>query len=506
MANLGNAYSAANVLGGETAPRRAANASANAALRISVPTEVESAGGAGAAALGIRAPNPFNTPVVGSPLSTPGAENENLIRFNGVKPLTGFNASPAPTPVSRVSSTLSRMNQRNLNSLGLSANNNAYYKAHKSEVNAIYNNTSNPFAPTSLKEAINSSRKAGLKAVESQRKLEEEQARLNAEKAKLDAELEGLKDTLFQGKDYNVYNTVPITFKGDGFGYSAGFGYNFKKGKQYANFVSGFPYKYYRVYGESCDNATKKVIALRKQIEDTKEAVKRNLATKKLNRNTRLRLAKEQQAAIKEKFAQEKAAARAAANAAKKSLAAKLQQEKNASLAMMEAQRLTARARQNVSVSKEAMNLAQQREFDLLKRNVAQRLKNENDPIYGAYSRAGLRSFDELPQNFQNQQYAKLRRSPAFATRVARSARLPLSVLRQYNKARFGLGVGRTNRNKTLRATKGATVGAPAFAKGVKNATLKNTRPWYQKMFSRKPAPSVVSPTLGNAYTAMNTA
>jgi hypothetical protein len=151
------------------------------------------------------------------------------------------------------------------------------------------------------------------------------------------------------------------------------------------------------------------------------------------------------------------------------------------------------------------MELAQAREFEMLKRDVAQRLRNQEDPIYGAYSRAGLRSFDELPQNFQNQQFARLRRSPAFSTRVARSARLPLSVLRQYNRARYGLGIGRTARNKTLRATKGATVAAPAFAQGAKNATVKNTRPWYQRMFSRKPAPASGA-TLGNAYAAMNSA
>jgi hypothetical protein len=478
MASLGNAYSATNVLGGN-----------EAALRIRAPIT--------------PAPNPFNTPVAasatsGSPVPTPATENAgsaNLLGLGSAGPSKPVNAALAGT----------------FNVMNLSANNQAYYNKHKNSINAyIANSKSGPF-PATLKNAIAHAKRENEKAIEAQRKLSEEQARLNAEKAKLDAELEGLKDTLFQGKDYNVYNTIPITFKGDGFGYSAGFGYNFKKEKQYANFVSGFPYKYYRVYGESCDNATKKVIALRRQIEDTKEAVKRNLATKKLNRNTRLRLATQQQAAIKEKFAQEKAAARAFANAAKKSLAAKLQQEKNASLAMMEAQRLTARARQNVSVSKEAMNLAQQREFDLLKRNVAERLKNQNDPIYGAYSRAGLRSFDELPQNFQDKQFAKLRRSPAFATRVARSARLPLSVLRQYNKARYGLGIGRTSRNKTLRATKGATLGAPAFAQGfqnatAKNTTVKNTRPWYKRMFSRKPAPTVVSPTLGNAYAAMNSA
>jgi len=485
MANLGNAYSAASVLGGNETPiLRAANAS-TASLRVRTPND---AGGAGAAAL--SAPNPFNTPVVGSPLSTPGAENTNLLGLGSLGPSKPVNAGMS----------------RAFNSLNLSANNKNYYNKHKNSINAyISNSQSGPF-PATLKNAIAHAKRENERAIEAQRKLTEEQARLNAEKAKLDVELQGLKGTLFQGKDYNVYDTIPITFKGDGLGYTAGFGYNFKKGSHYANFVSGFPYKYYRVYGECCDNITKKVTALRKQIEDTKEAVKRNLATKKLNRNTRLRLAKQQQNNIKEKFAQEKKAARAAAEAAKKTMQAKLDQEKNAALGMMEAKRLTARARQNVSVSKEAMNLAQAREYNLLKQNVAERLKNPNDKFYGSYSRAGLRSFNELPQNFQNEQFARLRRSPAFSTRVARSARLPLSVLRQYNKARFGLGIGRTNRNKTLRATKGATLGAPAFAKGTKNATLKNARPWYQRMFSRKPAPSVVSPTFGTAYSSMNKA
>jgi hypothetical protein len=468
-------------------------------------------------ALRIRAPSAGNTAsVTGSSVSSPGAESP-LALTNANRPLLLTNAPRNESgkailgnsanllglntlPASRNNGTARIFNRESL-----SANNRNYYNSHKGNVNGRMNNKANPFAAKTLKEAINATRSAEEKAALKTWKLDEEKIRLDEEKAKLDAELEGLKGTLFQGKDYNVYNTVPITFKGDGFGYTAGFGYNFKKGSQYSNFVSGFPYKYYRVYGESCDNATKKVLALRKQIQNTKDAVKRDLATKKLNAKTKLNLQKKIQNNIKEKFAQEKAAARAAVNAAKKSLAAKYQQEKNAALAMMEAKRLTSRARQNVSVSKEAMELAQAREFEMLKRDVAQRLRNQEDPIYGAYSRAGLRSFDELPQNFQNQQFARLRRSPAFSTRVARSARLPLSVLRQYNRARYGLGIGRTARNKTLRATKGATVAAPAFAQGAKNATVKNTRPWYQRMFSRKPAPASGA-TLGNAYAAMNSA
>jgi hypothetical protein len=451
-------------------------------------------------ALRIRAPNTGNTAsVTGSTVSSPGAESPLAI-MNANRPLLLTNA---PRNASG-KAILGNGTNANLNRTSLSANNRNYYNAHKANINSLINRTKNgPFGKMSLKKAINATLNAEQQAAKKKWQLEEERAKLNAE-------LEGLKDTLFQGKDYNVYDTIPITFKGDGFGYTAGFGYNFKKDSQHANFVSGFPYKYYRVYGKSLDNVTKKVMSLRKQIENTKEAVKRNLATKKLNTATRRRLAEEQQKAIKEQFAQEKAAARAAAEAAKKSLAAKLQQEKNAALSMMEAQRLTSRARQNVSVSKEAMELAQAREFEMLKRDVAQRLRNQEDPIYGAYSRAGLRSFNELPQNFQNQQFARLRRSPAFSTRVARASRLPLSVLRQYNKARYGLGIGRTARNKTLRATKGATLGAPAFAQGVKNATVKNTRPWYQRMFSRKPAASATASasgaTLGNAYAAMNSA
>jgi hypothetical protein len=532
---------AAQVLGGNTTP-----------LSIRVPAA--------------PAPNPFNTPVaspVASPVSTPGAESPRLLtnanRNNQGKPilgpkapatsgrvaalenaprpllltnanrnnqgrpilgpkapatsgnvamgnLLGLNQPVAPVP-SAVTRPLSRQNMRNLEEVTLNAINHQYYKNHKAEVNALYNNTSSPFPLKSLKAAINASRKVAEQTARKSWKLEEEQARLNAEKAKMDAELERLKSLMTEGRDYNVYNTIPITFKGDGLGYSAGFGYNFTKGSQYGNFVSGFPLKYYRVYGQSFDNATKKVIALRKQMQNTKDAVKRDLQTKKLNKATRISLQKEQAKHDKEKFAQDRGEARAAAKAAKNSYAAKLQQEKNAALGLMEATRMTTRAAQNVAVSTKAMNKAQIAAYELLKENINRRLQDPNDPLTISYAKEGYRSFNDLPQNVKDREFARLRRSPGFTMRLARATRLPLSVLRQYNKVRYGLGVGRTKANKTLRATKGSTLGAPAFAQGARNATAKNTRPWYQRMFSRKPAPVVSpSPTLGNAYAAMNTA
>ena len=338
-------------------------------------------------------------------------------------------------------------------------------------------NALNPFSTHTVNEAAANLARENARAAE--------QAKIAA------AEANRLAKALIKDRNYNVRNIIPIDFKGDGIGFTAGYGYSFKKNKGFGNFVKGFPLKYYRVYGNSMNNITQKIIRLRKEIDDAAQALK----------NAKER-AKAQQAEIKARFAQERAEARAAAKAAKNSRNALIQQERNAALSMMEAKRLTSRARVNVSVSKEAMNLAQAREFDLLKRNIAQKLQDPTDPVYGAYSRAGLRSFNELPENFRNEQLRRIRRSPAFANRVRKTARLPLSVLRQYNKARYAMGIGRTNRNKTIRATKGFTLGAPAFAKGTKNATAKNNRGFFGRLFGAKPKPTT---TLGNAYSAMNT-
>lgn len=406
------------------------------------------------------APNPFNTPapVTGSPLPSPGA---NVL-----------------TPMSRT--------KTNLENIFLSENNRKFYNSHKKNVNALIANKMNPFAPKTLKNAVASVRSAQTRANE-KRKQEEAAA------AKLKSEMNALQGSLMRGVDYNVYDVIPLTFKGDGLGYTAGFGYNFKKGSHYANYAAGFPLKYYRVYGECCDNITKKINRLRQQVENTKKAIK----------NERERRDQVQRD-FKEKVAQDKATAREEARLAKESYNRKLQQEKNAALGEMEAERLTSRARGNLSMSKEVFDLAQAREFELLKRDITTRLKDTQDPIYGAYSRAGIKSFDQLPQKFQDKLFANLRRSPSFKNRISKASRLPMSVLRQYNKARYALGVGRSNRNKTLRASGPKGLGAPAFQKGVKNATAKNSRSFMNRLLGRKPKPAAGSPTLGNAYSAMN--
>ncbi len=354
--------------------------------------------------------------------------------------------------------------------------NNTFSKAMNSVNARVAANALNPFSTHTANEAAAN--------------LARENARAAAQAKAAANEANRLAKALLQDRDYDVYKIIPIDFKGDGIGYTAGYGYSFKKNKGFGNFVKGFPLKYYRVYGNSMNNITQKIIRLRKEIDDAAKALK----------NAKER-AKAQQADIKARFAQERAAARAEAKAAKNSQNALLQQERNAALSMMEAKRLTSRARVNVSVSKEALNLAQKREFDMLKANVARRLADPDDPIYGAYSRAGLRSFNDLPENFRNEQLRRIRRSPAFINRVRKTARLPLSVLRQYNKARYAMGIGRTNRNKTIRATRGFTRAAPAFAKGVQNATAKNTRGFFGRLFGTKPKPTT---TLGNAYSAMN--
>ncbi len=74
----------------------------------------------------------------------------------------------------------------------------------------------------------------------------------------------------------NVSSIIPINFKGDGLGRTAGYGYKFNKGKTFGNFAHGFPFKYYRVYGNSTNNVTQKVKNVQKMlknIQNAKEAV-----------------------------------------------------------------------------------------------------------------------------------------------------------------------------------------------------------------------------------------
>lgn len=404
--------------------------------------------------------------------------------FNSPKPLSiGIPNSSAYSPPGTPGAATPGLanNATELEALGLPQNYRNFFESRKQNVIKYRNNTKEgPFGAASVKNAINHLRKQNAKAASEAKAVSNEAARLEA--------------ALIKDRNYDVRSIIPIDFKGDGIGYTAGFGYNLKKERGFGNFVKGFPLKYYRVYGNSMNNITKKIVRLRKDIDDAAKALV----------NAREK-AKAQQADLKSKFAQNQATARAALAAEKATRNALLQQERNAALGMMQAKRVTTRSLVNARSSSEAMNLAQKQVFDLLKADITKRLQNPNDPVYGSYANAGINSFDKLDPDFKDELLRKARRSPAFMNRVRKTARLPLSALRQYNKAKYALGFGRTARNKTLRSK--PLTGSKAFQQGFntasKNGTKKNTRSFMNRLFRRKPKNNT-NQRVGNAYAAMN--
>ena len=69
-----------------------------------------------------------------------------------------------------------------------------------------------------------------------------------------------------QEEGLEISDIIPIDFKGDGLGRSAGFGYRFNKKKAYGNFAHGFPFKYYRVFGDTTNNALQGVKYIQGQL------------------------------------------------------------------------------------------------------------------------------------------------------------------------------------------------------------------------------------------------
>jgi hypothetical protein len=98
----------------------------------------------------------------------------------------------------------------------------------------------------------------------------------NSTEAQRKAARNAAKKAIKEYADMNVSGIIPINFKGDGLGRTAGYGYKFNKGKTFGNFAHGFPFKYYRVYGNSTNNVTQKVKDVQKMlknIQNAKEAV-----------------------------------------------------------------------------------------------------------------------------------------------------------------------------------------------------------------------------------------
>ena len=98
----------------------------------------------------------------------------------------------------------------------------------------------------------------------------------NSSEAERKAARNAAKKAIKDYADMNVSSIIPINFKGDGLGRTAGYGYKFNKGKTFGNFAHGFPFKYYRVYGNGTNNVTqrvKNVQKMLKNIQDAKEAV-----------------------------------------------------------------------------------------------------------------------------------------------------------------------------------------------------------------------------------------
>lgn len=238
------------------------------------------------------------------------------------------------------------------------------------------------------------------------------------------------RKAMMRGKNFDRYNVVPLTFKGDGIGYSAGFGYNLNKGRSFGNFAKGFPKKYYRVYGNSLNNITQKVAKLRKNLDDTTVLAKTELEARKMEINKK-----------KEELAKKAAADRKLKETIVETERALKQQERNAALAMMELERLESRVANNVGTSRESLESASRALILDFRRNIDAKLKNpEPGSRFEQLALAGKNSYSKLDQKTREALEKRFKLSPSFTARLRKGTRLSNTTARRLNRARYAVG------------------------------------------------------------------
>lgn len=239
-----------------------------------------------------------------------------------------------------------------------------------------------------------------------------------------------INSAMMRGKNFNRYNVIPLTFKGDGLGYSAGYGYNLNKGRSFGNFAKGFPTKYYRVYGNSLNNITQKVAKLRKNLDDTTALAKNELEARRMEMSKK-----------KEELARKAAADRKLKETIAETERALKQQERNAALAMMELERLESRVQTNVGTSAESLESASRALILDFRRQIDAKLKNpERGSRWEQLAMAGKTRYANLDQKTRDSLEARFKLSPSFRNRIRKSTRLSNTTARRLNKARYALG------------------------------------------------------------------
>lgn len=279
------------------------------------------------------------------------------------------------------------------------------------------------------------------------------------------------KNALMRGKNFNRYNVIPLSFKGDGIGYTAGFGYNLNKGRSYGNFAKGFPLKYYRVYGNSLNNVTQKVARLRQDLDDTIKTAKNEMEAR------RMEIARK-----KEELAKKAAADRKLKNTIAETERALKQQERNAALAMMEIERLESRVQENVGTSAESLESASRALILDFRRSIEAKLRNpEPGSGWEKLALAGKTKYSDLNQKTRNTLEARFKLTPSFRNRMRKATRLSNVTARRLNRARYALGAKPRGNYSFLKPARqgnysgisGSYTGAPLFT-GVSNSSSGN--------------------------------
>jgi hypothetical protein len=279
---------------------------------------------------------------------------------------------------------------------------------------------------------------------------------------------------LMRGKNFDRYNVVPLTFKGDGIGYSAGFGYNLNKGRSFGNFAKGFPLKYYRVYGNSLNNITQKVARLRKDLDDTAALAKNEMEARRMELNKK-----------KEELAKKAAADRKLKNTIAETERMLKQQERNAALAMMELERLESRVQENVATSAESLESASRALILDFRRQIEAKLRNpEPGSRWEQLAMAGKTKYTDLDQKVRNSLEARFKMTPSFRNRIRKATRLSNVTARRLNRARYALGSKPRSNYSFLKPARvgnysglsGNYTGAPLFT-GTSNSSRPNVLP-----------------------------
>lgn len=298
-----------------------------------------------------------------------------------------------------------------------------------------------------------------------------------------------MNSALMRGKNFNKYNVIPLTFKGDGIGYSAGYGYNLNKGRTFGNFAKGFPTKYYRVYGNSLNNITQKVAKLRKNLDDTTALAKNELEARRMEINKK-----------KEELAKKAAADRKLKETITETERALRQQEKNAALAMIELERLESRVQENVGTSAESLESASRALILDFRRQIDAKLKNpEPGSRWEQLAMAGKTKYTNLDQRTRDRLESRFKMSPSFQNRIRKSTRLSNVTARRLNKARYALGAKPRGNYSFLKPKRvgnysglsGSYTGEPLYT-GTRNNSSPNVLPannGLPSMTQSKPAP-----------------